>query len=157
MPRPLPDRVNAVQANLLVSQKVIKRGLRWSFSDKRALKSEENVSYVFKFIFRYFLYFLINNLTCRFQILTAYFHEASDLSIPYQQVLRLLFCFGAILVTPFSLDTLTSYQNGTVMKQSAFHLPIINNTKYRWTQVKSSRPKYIFWNIPKLVFYFCIL
>ena len=45
-------------------------------------------------------------LTCTFQTLTAYLHEESDLCfffIAYQQVLRLLFCLGAILVTPFFL------------------------------------------------------
>ena len=94
--------LNAVQANLLVSQKVIK-GLRWGFSDKRAFKSGENVSFVFKVLFRYFLYFLRNKLTCTFQTFTAYLQEESDLclfSIAYQQVLRLLFCLGATLVVP---------------------------------------------------------
>ena len=63
-----------------------------------------HVSFMLKFLFRYFLHFLINKLTCTFQTLTAYLHEESDLclfSIAYQQVLRLLFCLGAILVIPF--------------------------------------------------------
>ena len=81
-----------------------KRVLRWGYSDKRAFKSGGNVSFVFKFLFRYFLYFLRNKLTCMFQTLAAYLHEESDLcffSVAYQQVLRLLFCLRAILVTPF--------------------------------------------------------
>ena len=78
--------------------------MAWGYSDKRAFKSGEIVSFVFKFLFRYFLYFLRNKLTCTFQTLTAYLHEESDFcffSIAYQQVLRLLFCLEAILVTPF--------------------------------------------------------
>ena len=63
--------LNAVQVNLLVSQKVLKKGLRWGYSDKRTFKSGGNVSFVFEFLFRYFLYFLRNNLTCMFQTLTA--------------------------------------------------------------------------------------
>ena len=96
--------LNAVQANLLMSQKIYKTVLRWGYSNKRAFKSGGNVSFVFKFLFRYILYFLQNNSTCMFQTLTAYLHEESDMcffSIAYQQVLRLLFCLGVILVTPF--------------------------------------------------------
>ena len=79
-------------------------------------------------------------------------------SIVYQQILGLLFCLGAILVTPFfSLDTLDSYQSGTAMKQSAFDLPKLNHTKIQKTPSKISRLKYIFCNTPKLVFYFRIL
>ena len=87
---------NAVQANLLVSQKLIK-GLEMGM--KRAFKSRGNVSFLFKFLFRYFVYFLRNKLTCIFQTLTVYLHEKSDLCfffIAYEQVLRLLFCLGAI-------------------------------------------------------------
>ena len=88
--------LNAVQANLLVSQKVIKG----AHSAERAFKSGGNVSFVFKFLFRYFFYFLRNKLTCMFQTLTAYLHEELDLcffSIAYQQVLRLLFCLENLI------------------------------------------------------------
>ena len=73
------------------------------YSDKRAYKSGGDIPFVFKFLFRYFLYFLRNDLTCMFQNLTAYLYEESDLcffSTAYQQVLQLLFCLGAILVNP---------------------------------------------------------
>ena len=92
--------LNAVQANLLGYN----RGIRWGYSAKRAFKSGGNVSFVFKFLFRYCLCILRNNLTCMFQTLTAYLYEESDLcffSIAYQQVLRLMFFLGAILVTQF--------------------------------------------------------
>ena len=42
------------------------------------------------------------------------------------------------------------------MKQSAFHLPKINYTKIYRTPSKNFCTKYIFSNIPKLVFYFYI-
>ena len=97
--------LNAVQANLLVSQKVIyKRGLRWDYFDKRAFKSGGMLRLCLNFVLAYFFYFLRNKLTCTFQTLTAYLHEESDMyffSVAYQQVLQLLFCFGAVLVTPF--------------------------------------------------------
>ena len=90
------------------SIKINSYNIIYLYKDKNAFKSGENVSFVFKFLFRYFFYFLRNKLTCTFQTLTAYLHEESDLyfyqicvSIAYQQVLRLLFCLGAILVTPF--------------------------------------------------------
>ena len=93
--------LNAVQANLLVSQKVI----RWSYSDKRAFKFGGNVSFVIKFLFRYFLYFLRNKLTCTFQTLTAYLHEESDVFLLYCISTGLsvivLFCLGVILVISF--------------------------------------------------------
>ena len=96
--------LDSVQVNLLASQKVIKGALRGGYFDKRAFKSGENFWTVFKFLFRNFLYFLRKKLTCTFQTLTAYLHEESDLcffSVAYQQVLRLLFCLDAILVTLF--------------------------------------------------------
>ena len=43
------------------------------------------------------------------------------------------------------------------MKQSAFHLPKINYTEIYRTPSKNFCTKYIFFNIPKLVFYFYIL
>ena len=95
---------NAVQANLLVIQKIIKGDLRWGYSDKRTFKSGENVLFAFKFLFRHFLHFIRKRFTCTFQTLTEYLHEESDLcffSVTYQQVPWLLFSLGDILVTLF--------------------------------------------------------
>ena len=74
------------------------------YSDKRTFKSGENVLFAFKYLLRYFLYFLRNKFTCTFQTFTLYLHEESDLcffSVAYQHFLRLLFCLGAILAAPF--------------------------------------------------------
>ena len=154
--------LKSVQANLLVSQKSYKRALRWGYSDKRTFKSEENVLFVFKFLFRYFLYFVRNKLTCKFQTLTAYLHEESDLcsfSIAYQQVLRLLFCLWAILVTLYIFLLIHSNPIKVELSWNRVLYTFLKSItqKYRWLQVKISHPKYIFCNIPKLVFYFCIL
>ena len=46
--------------------KSYKRDLRRGYSDRGAFKSGENVSFVFKFLFRYLLYRLRNKLTCTF-------------------------------------------------------------------------------------------
>ena len=43
-----------MQANLLSGPKSFKKGLRWGYSDKRAFKSGENVSFVFKFFIQIF-------------------------------------------------------------------------------------------------------
>ena len=65
--------------------------------DRRTFKSGGYASFVFKFLFKYLLYFLRIKLTCMSQTLRAYLYEESDLcffSIAYHQVLRLLFCLG---------------------------------------------------------------
>ena len=69
------------------------------------------------------------------------------------------YCFVLALFREphFSLDTLNSYQSEAVMKQSAFHLQKINYTKIRMTPNKNFPSKIHIFNIPKFVFYFCIL
>ena len=69
------------------------------------------------------------------------------------------YCFvlGLFWEPHFSLDTHNSCQSGTVMKQSAFHLPKINYTKIQMTPNKNFPSKIHIFKIPKLVFYFCIL
>ena len=89
--------LNAVQANLLVSGKVIKRE-----SDGAILiRGHSNLDKMFRLCLNFYLdisfFFLRNKLTCTFQTLTAYLHEESDLcffSIAYQQVHRLYIVFS---------------------------------------------------------------
>ena len=106
----------ALQANFLVSQKSYKMRLRWGYSDNRAFKSGENVSFVFRFLFRYFHYFLRNKITCTFHIY--------DVFVRRIRFVFLLYCISIFQKPHFSLDTPNSYQTGTVIKHSAFHLHI---------------------------------
>ena len=89
--------LNAVQANLLVSQKVIKGALDGAILIRRHSNLDKMFRLCLDFYSDISFVFLRNNLMCMFQTLKAYWHAESDMcffSIACQQVYRLLFCLG---------------------------------------------------------------